>query len=202
MQFCIEPGFGAIWPGVFGWRWNFFAARMFVVDQGSRAGFTHDVREAAIAPAHYRARRGLRDCARGRRCQLWRRPKRGSSRRSRRWHYLPQRPCHGTGDRIPRQQWRYLPQNLHRLHCLVGNRSSADRRHDWSAAGLIRAARSTDAVGPSCRNQIQRPSLARASIDAVKACGRDRLPSCSRANGELPCFVIRAARALSRLRSC
>jgi hypothetical protein len=29
-------------------------------------------------------------------------------------------------------------------------------------------------LGPSCRNQIQRPSLARASIDAVKACGRNR----------------------------
>jgi hypothetical protein len=75
------------------------------------------------------------------------------------------------------------------------------RRHSRSPAALIRAARSTDALGPSCRNQIQRSSLARASIDAVKACGRDRPSPCSRANGELPYFVIRAARALLRLRS-
>jgi hypothetical protein len=27
---CIEPGFGAIWPVFSRWRWNFFAAKLFV----------------------------------------------------------------------------------------------------------------------------------------------------------------------------
>src|SRR6516225_10394738 len=56
----IKPAFR---PAFSRWRGNFFAVRLFVIDEGAEAGCALDVREAAIAAARDRGYCRLRDCA-------------------------------------------------------------------------------------------------------------------------------------------